>query len=438
MSECVFFFFFAVVTFIIKYSIMLHYQWNNNYTVLPSNSNSTIFDNILSNHNNNNNNVNNVNMVNGGVSQILDYDIQLMSDFIIKCGLIAFNNPLIDDYGMNNNNTNNMIDYLNKLKLVLDATRLPKVTIFQSLDILFKYLNKIDFLESKLHVSISLIYQHIIISFVLANKFNDDKTFTNKSWSQATGIPISDLNNWERNWLSILNWRLFDDKFASYGILLSSYENFITEKQIDSNNKNSSSSNSNSLFLSSSPLQSPSIIKDTDFTNRNGGFNYDYYIFGQGLLPQLSPSPSLPQQLPNPTTTLVLPNSSDYQYYSTIPLSLPYQQVIPQQQNYISASVPLQQCLIPHPQVIPQQQENYQLDPIHPLPKIYNNNNSHTRNNITNTNLNNNLYWNQNINAFNTVIPAAVNNNTNNFYCPDLKSFNMINPMNNINYNIVY
>ena len=96
------------------------------------------------------------------------------------------------------------------------------------------------------------------------------------------------------------------------------------------------------------------------------------------------------------------------------------------------------QCLIPHPQVIPQQQENYQLDPIHPLPKIYNNNNSHTRNNITNTNLNNNLYWNQNINAFSTVIPASVNNTTNNFYCPDLKSFNMINPMNNINYNIVY
>ncbi|KAK5781343.1 hypothetical protein RI543_001184 [Arxiozyma heterogenica] len=307
---------------------MLQYQWNNNFAGLPSNSNSNnIFDNIPSNNNNNN-------KVNGGVSQILDYDIQIMSDFIIK---------------------------------LLDATRLPKITIFQT------------------------------------NKFNDDKTFTNKSWSHATGIPIANLNDWERNWLSVLNWRLFDDKFASYDILLNSYENFIREKQTNNNNN----------------------INNYNFTNRNGGFNYDYYIFGQGSLPQLSPSLSLPQQLPQPINNVVLPNSNDYQYYSTIPLSLPYQHVIPQQQNYMSSSVPLQQCFIPHSSVVPQQQQqNYQVDPMYSFSGAYNNNNTNS-DNICNTNLNNNIYWNQNVNAFNAAIPTVVNNNTNtnmnSFYYPDFK-----------------
>lgn len=436
---------------------MLQYQWNNNFAGLPSNSNSNnMFDNILSNNNN---------MVNGGVSQILDYDIQIMSDFIIKCSLIAFNNPSIYSYEIDNSNNinninNDMINYLNKLKSVLDATRLPKITIFQSLDILFKYINKIDSLEDNLKmISINSIYQHIIISFILANKFNDDKTFTNKSWSHATGIPIANLNDWERNWLSVLNWRLFDDKFISYDILLNSYENFIREKQTNNNNNinNSSSSNNNSynstitnnnnnnydFFLSSSPLQSPSIIKDMDFTNRNGGFNYDYYIFGQGSLPQLSPSLSLPQQLPQPINNVALPNSNNYQYYSTIPLSLPYQHIIPQQQNYMSSSVPLQQCFIPHSSVVPQQQQqqNYQVDPIYSFSGAYNNNNNNS-DSICNTNLNNNIYWNQNVNVLNAAIPTVVNNNTNtnmnSFYYPDFKSFNMINPINNINYNIVY
>lgn len=275
---------------------MLQYQWNNNnfdlsndtsnFILNQSNNiqqqqqnNNNIQNNTLSQNNNihnsafnNNNNIinnNNNQEVNGGVSQILDYDIKLMSDFIIKSSLIAFN---VSSYQYYYDTT----DFLNKIKSVLNATRLPKVTIFQSLDYLFKYIEISN--VGTLNLTLDMIYDHLMISFILANKFNDDKTFTNKSWSQATSIPLLQLNTWERNWLKCLNYNLFKDKFIAYDDFVFSYEIFIQEQL---------------SIPPSSPISSiPSpIIKDTDFTNRQGGFNYDYYIFGQNNNASILPPP---------------------------------------------------------------------------------------------------------------------------------------------------
>ncbi|CAL9737497.1 PHO85 cyclin Clg1p [Monosporozyma servazzii] len=261
----------------------------NNIQYMPNNNN--IHNNNIQNNQLQNNNIqymnqlpnvqlpnvqlpnNQSNEVNGGVSLTLDYDIKLMSDFILKSSLIAFN---INSLHFNNN-FNSILTQINS---VLNATRLPKVTIFQSLDYLFKYLDKTQCNSN--HISLELVYNHIIISFILANKFNDDKTFTNKSWSQATSIPLTSLNNCERNWLQTLHYNLFTDKFIAYDDFVFSYEIFIQEHLLSSS---SSSSSANTIIPSSSTspissIQSP-IIKDTDFTNRQGGFNYDYYIFGQ-------------------------------------------------------------------------------------------------------------------------------------------------------------
>lgn len=64
--------------------------------------------------------------------------------------------------------------------------------------------------------SINIIYQNTMIAFILANKFNDDKTFTNSSWSQATGILINVINDFERQWLRIFDWELYDNGFLYY------------------------------------------------------------------------------------------------------------------------------------------------------------------------------------------------------------------------------
>ncbi|CAO3697667.1 unnamed protein product [Rhizopus stolonifer] len=46
-------------------------------------------------------------------------------------------------------------------------------------------------------------------ALILANKFLDDNTFTNKSWSQVSGIPVYELNLMEMEFLSALQYRTY-------------------------------------------------------------------------------------------------------------------------------------------------------------------------------------------------------------------------------------
>ena len=154
--------------------------------------------------------------VNGGVSQVLDYDIKLMSEFFVKNAYIAFGTSasLINE----NSGSNQTADiFIKGIHSVLNATRLPSVSIFLAIDYLFKYIDKLSAgIESIGGNTVNVIYQNSMIAFILANKFNDDKTFTNKSWSQATGMDIQLINEYERTWLNVFEWSLFDDKFMLY------------------------------------------------------------------------------------------------------------------------------------------------------------------------------------------------------------------------------
>lgn len=172
--------------------------------------------------------------VNGGVTQDLDYDISTMAQFVVKNTCVAFatsHNQIVHHSG----DRNAIEIFTNGISSVLNATRLPSVTIFLALDYLFKHNNKIAF-DTQLNEnkSINLIYQSIIISFVLANKFNDDKTFTNRSWAQATGIAIDTINESEKRWLQDFEWDLYRDKFALYHDFVHYYESF-KDQVINSN-----------------------------------------------------------------------------------------------------------------------------------------------------------------------------------------------------------
>ncbi|KAG0743069.1 hypothetical protein G6F26_005197 [Rhizopus arrhizus] len=46
-------------------------------------------------------------------------------------------------------------------------------------------------------------------ALILANKFLDDNTFTNKSWSQVSGVPVHELNIMEMEFLSALQYRTY-------------------------------------------------------------------------------------------------------------------------------------------------------------------------------------------------------------------------------------
>lgn len=129
----------------------------------------------------------------GGVTAVLEYDIEQMNKFV--CWLC---------YGLMKRTDNPTSVFHSTVKQVLSATRLPKSTIILSL----LYLS--DKMENEVEPILddTVAFQNVIISFVLANKFNDDNTFRNQSWSDATGLRVDLINKLEREWLCNIKWRL--------------------------------------------------------------------------------------------------------------------------------------------------------------------------------------------------------------------------------------
>ncbi|KAI9318541.1 cyclin-domain-containing protein [Dichotomocladium elegans] len=52
-------------------------------------------------------------------------------------------------------------------------------------------------------------YRLFTVALMLANKFLDDSTFTNKTWSEVSGIKLDDLNTMEAEFLAAVDYRLF-------------------------------------------------------------------------------------------------------------------------------------------------------------------------------------------------------------------------------------
>ncbi|CAI4061446.1 Clg1p SKDI_07G0520 [Saccharomyces kudriavzevii IFO 1802] len=284
--------------------------------------------------------------VNGGVSENLDYDISIMSKFIMENAFVAFNaNYSIDDQ------TTDL--FFKGISSVLNATRLPSATIFLAIDYLFKYINK---LSNGIHSiggnSINIIYQNTMIAFILANKFNDDKTFTNSSWSQATGILIGIINDFERQWLKIFNWELYDNGFLYYEFvksfqifkqnqfkpittaptLLSPIINVgdtrngnFTLKPTSTNNPLSPVSNYETpMLMSNNMFSSPSYQGNprSDFSGANSYYNY--YNYNQ-------PRQNYYQQFPNIYSSPISETQFDYDFYNFSNQQLQQQQ---QQQQH--------------------------------------------------------------------------------------------------------
>ncbi|CAO3647123.1 unnamed protein product [Cunninghamella echinulata] len=55
-------------------------------------------------------------------------------------------------------------------------------------------------------------YRLFIVALLLANKFHDDNTYTNKTWSDISRMEINELNIMEFEFLDVLRYRLFVQK----------------------------------------------------------------------------------------------------------------------------------------------------------------------------------------------------------------------------------
>lgn len=139
--------------------------------------------------------------VTGGVSPVLDYDMDQMSKFVswLSFGLLKRTDAPNDSFHA-------------IIKSVLVATRLPKSTIILAL----LYLS--DRMEKAPMTCVwndGQAFQAVVIALVLANKFNDDNTFRSSSWSDATGLSVKLINKLEMEWLAAIHWRLhYEDGYS--------------------------------------------------------------------------------------------------------------------------------------------------------------------------------------------------------------------------------
>ncbi|KAA1468359.1 hypothetical protein DENSPDRAFT_833625 [Dentipellis sp. KUC8613] len=72
-----------------------------------------------------------------------------------------------------------------------------------------------------------------VAGLMLANKFVDDNTYTNKTWSEVSGIELAEVNKMEREFLSGLSWDLYVDK-GTYDSWVNLLKGLVMAKEKDS------------------------------------------------------------------------------------------------------------------------------------------------------------------------------------------------------------
>ncbi|KAL5401972.1 hypothetical protein PMIN06_010694 [Paraphaeosphaeria minitans] len=138
----------------------------------------------------------------GGVSAKLDYDMEVMTDFVCEMAL-----EVITPGRM-------MPPSFRKwVHQVLCATRLPSATIILSMF----YLSSRMPMLAGLPKNDNHLFRLLTIALVLGSKFLDDNTFINRSWSEVSGIPVADLNQLEMDWLVAIEFKLHRDPAEHQG-----------------------------------------------------------------------------------------------------------------------------------------------------------------------------------------------------------------------------
>ncbi|KAI9273193.1 cyclin-domain-containing protein, partial [Helicostylum pulchrum] len=105
-------------------------------------------------------------------------------------------------------------------KQILSATQLSESVILLSL----KYIAMLLQNNPSIQGADGSEYRLFTVALMLANKFLDDNTFTNKTWSEVSGMKVTDLNIMELEFLDVLRFKLFirNDEYERWksGILL--------------------------------------------------------------------------------------------------------------------------------------------------------------------------------------------------------------------------
>lgn len=91
---------------------------------------------------------------------------------------------------------------------LLTSTRLPSTTILLGMNYLARRMNMLN-APGPYKATDGQVWRMLTIGLLLGSKFLDDNTFQNRSWSEVSGIAVSELNTLEHEWLGAIGWSLY-------------------------------------------------------------------------------------------------------------------------------------------------------------------------------------------------------------------------------------
>ncbi|KAF9406699.1 hypothetical protein BGZ94_002985 [Podila epigama] len=111
---------------------------------------------------------------------------------------------------------------------VLSATLLSPSVILLALKYIQKLMANLQSTNKIVNTGDGAEYRFFTGALILANKFLDDNTFTNKTWADITGMKIKDINHLEMQFLSGIDFRLFTS-LAEYSDWLAALAHFTSK-----------------------------------------------------------------------------------------------------------------------------------------------------------------------------------------------------------------
>ncbi|MCJ1455342.1 hypothetical protein MMC28_005696 [Mycoblastus sanguinarius] len=176
----------------------------------------------------------------GGVAAILDYEMEDMVDFVSETSQgmydIFASKICLADIDMTRSVLNSKSsvhpDFRKYVSQVLSSTRLPSSTILLGLHYLAKRMTMLS-TGGKYSSGSGQVYHMLTTALLLGSKFLDDNTFQNRSWSEVSNIPVSELNVLEVEWLVAIQWDMHIDPNDPEGFLLwlNRWEGYMDKKR---------------------------------------------------------------------------------------------------------------------------------------------------------------------------------------------------------------
>jgi hypothetical protein len=133
----------------------------------------------------------------GGVCAVLDYEVDLMAEYVAEMATRVVTPEATVT-----------APFRKFVSQILTSTRLPSTTILLGMNYLAKRINTLK-VQGPFKATEGQVWRYLTVALLLGSKFLDDNTFQNRSWSEVSGIAVSELNTLENAWLRATNWGLY-------------------------------------------------------------------------------------------------------------------------------------------------------------------------------------------------------------------------------------